>query len=397
MKEKYIELLLMRCLKVQDCTSLFIHYNSINKDFVQLVVEYAKKIGINDIFLNEEDSNYIHDILVNSSIDEIKQNKVFNSAKWDEYANKNAAFLILDTEIPNIMNDVSSENLAMSAYIKRSTKPIYREKQMNSEIPWTIAAVPNIYWAKEIYPNVENPLEKFWDTLAKVCMLDKENPIEAWNKFLEKEQQIIDKLNNLCITKLYYKNSLGTDLTIELSDKALWQSASSNKWLVNMPSYEIFTTPDYNKTNGIVYSSKPLLYNGKMINNFKLVFENGKVIDYDAQIGKDVLKEIIYSDELSSFLGEVALVNYDSPISNSNIIFESTLFDENASCHLALGNGFIECIKNGDEMSKDELVDLGVNFSKNHVDFMIGTNDLIIFADTNKGKIKIMENGNLII
>ena len=141
----------------------------------------------------------------------------------------------------------------------------------------------------------------------------------------------------------------------------------------------------------------PLLYNGKEIKDFYLEFKNGKVSNFDAKEGKDILKEIINSDELSSYLGEVALVNYDSPISKTNLIFKNTLFDENASCHLALGSGFIECIKDSKNLEQEELEKLGVNFSKNHVDFMIGTKDLIIEADTNKGKIVIMKDGNLVI
>jgi len=397
MQEKYIELLLKRCLRIDECKSLFINYNVINKDFVEKIVKYAKTLGVENIYLDEEDSNYIHDVLVNTKVEEIDKHEAFNSHMWDEYAKKDAAFLMLDAEIPHVMDDVSSEALAKSAFAKRNTKPIYKEKQLNSEIAWCIAAVPNIYWAKDIFEKSENPLEEFWNILSKMCMLDKENPIEEWDKLLNKQKDLIDKLNNLEIKKLHYKNDLGTDLTIELNENALWQSASSGKWIVNMPSYEIFTTPDYRKTNGIVYSSKPLIYNGKVIDEFNLTFKDGKVVDFDAKSGKDILKEIINGDELSAYLGEAALVDYDSPISNTNKVFKSTLFDENASCHIALGNGFLECIKDGDKLSKEELKELGVNFSKNHVDFMIGTKDLLIEAETKDGLVTIMENGNLTI
>ena len=397
MQEKYIELLLKRCLRIDESSSLFINYNAINKDFALKVEEYAKSLGVKDIYLDEDDSNYIHDVLINTKLEDIEKHEAFNSYMWDEYAKKNAAFLMLDAEIPHIMDDVSSEALAKSSFAKRNTKPIYKEKQLNSEIAWCIAAVPNIYWAEDIFKNSENPLEEFWNVLAKMCMLDKDNPIEEWDKLLNKQSKIMKKLNHLKISKLHYTNNLGTDLVLELSDKALWQSASSGKWIVNMPSYEIFTTPIYGKTNGIVYSSKPLIYNGKIIDEFNLTFKDGKVVDFEAKKGEDILKEIINGDELSSYLGEAALVDYDSPISNTKTIFKSTLFDENASCHLALGNGFLECIEDGNKLSKDELKELGVNFSKNHVDFMIGTEDLTIKAETKDGLITIMENGNLII
>lgn len=397
MQEKYIELLLKRCLCVEKNTPLFIHYNKLNKDFVEKLVKYAKKLGITDIHWDEEDSKYVHNLLNSLSLEEIEKHDEFNCKIWDEYAEKNAAFLMLDTEIPSLMEDIDSEKLAKSAYVRRTTKPLYKEKQLKSLIPWCIAALPNEFWAKDLFPNSKNPLQDFWNSIADICMLNDDNPIESWNSFLEKQTKNIEYLNNLKIKKLYYKNNLGTDLEIELSDKAIWSGASTGKWIVNLPSYEIFTTPDYKKTNGKVYSSMPLIYNGKEINEFYLEFKDGKVVDFDAKEGKDILKEIINGDKLSSYLGEAALVNYDSPISNTNLIFKSTLFDENASCHLALGSGFVECIKDAKDATQEELEKLGVNSSKNHVDFMIGTKDLSIEADTNKGKITIMKDGNLVI
>lgn len=396
-EEKYVELLLKRCLRIEDNSSLFISYNKINKDFIEKIVDYAKELGVEDIYLDENDSNHIHNILENIKLEDIENHEEFNCSIWDEYAKKNAAFLMLESEIPNLMDDIDSEKLGKMAYIKRTTKPIYREMQMKGELAWCIAALPNPLWAKEVFKDSTDPLKEFWQVLSKICMLAKVDPIKEWDKFLNKQSEEMEKLNNLKIKKLHYTNSLGTDLEVELSDKALWQSASSGKWIVNMPSYEIFSTPDYRKTNGIVYSSKPLLYNGKVINEFNITFKNGEVVDFDAKEGRDVLKEIINSDNYSKYLGEVALVNYDSPISNTNTVFKSTIFDENASCHLALGNGFLECIEDGENLSEEELKELGLNNSKNHVDFMIGTEDLIIEAETIDGKITIMENGNLIL
>ena len=397
MQKKYIELLLKRCLCIEEGTPLFIHYNKLNKDFVNALVEYAKNMGITDIYLDEEDSEYLHDLLNKLSLEEIENHEAFNCKCWDEYAKKGAAFLMLDTTIPKLMEDIDSEKIAKSSFVRRKTKPVYKEKQLKSLIPWCIAALPNEEWAKDLFPKSDNKLEEFWNTIADICMLNSDNPIENWNNLLEKQKKTIKYLNELEIKKLYYKNELGTDFEIELSEKALWKGACTGKWIVNLPSYEVFTTPDYKTANGIVYSSMPLLYNGKEIKDFYLEFKNGKVTNFDAKEGKDILKEIINSDELSSYLGEVALVNYDSPISKTNLIFKNTLFDENASCHLALGSGFIECIKDSKNLEQEELEKLGVNFSKNHVDFMIGTKDLIIEADTNKGKITIMKDGNLVI
>jgi len=396
-QEKYIELLLKRCLRVEESNALFINYNKINKDFVDKIVDYAKNLGIDDIYLDEDDSNYIHDILKDIKLEEVEKHEEFDCKVWDEYAEKGAVFLMLDTEIPNLMDDIDSDILTKMAFTKRKSKPIYSEKQKKSEIGWCIAAVPNIYWAKDIFAASDTPLEDFWQVLAEMCILDKEVPIKEWDNLLNERFAIIEKLNNLEIKKLHYTNSLGTDLTVELCDNATWQSSSTEDWIVNMPSYEIFTIPDYRKTEGIVYSSRPLIYNGTLIDEFSLTFKDGKVVEFDAKEGKDVLEEIIKGDELSAYLGEAALVNYNSPISNTNKVFKSTLFDENASCHLALGSGYIECIKDAEAKSEEELKELGVNNSKNHVDFMVGTEDLVIEAETKDGTITIMENGDLVI
>ena len=228
-------------------------------------------------------------------------------------------------------------------------------------------------------------------------MVTTENPIKSWDVYLENMKKHTDYLNSIKITSLHYSNKLGTDLTLHMPDNCIWNSAADKiekNMFVNMPSFEVFTTPDYRKTNGIVYSSRPLIYDGGFIDNFYLKFENGKVCDFGAEKGYDLLKRIIETDNNSCFLGEAALVNYDSPISNTKLVFGTTLFDENASCHLALGRGFYQAIPNGFNMSEEELLNHGINQSKTHVDFMIGTEDYNIEAETEKGKTLIFKNGN---
>lgn len=396
MENKYIKLLLERCLKLKKGQPLFISYNKIVKSFIEKMLDYAKKMGVTDIYLDERDSYKIHDLLINTKKEDIEKLKEFDSAIWDVYAQKDAAFLMIESEIPHLMDDVDSEKLGIAMNKRRVTKSLYKEKQLACKLAWCIACYPNEFWAKEIY-GTDNAYELFMKDFTNICMLNEEEPIKAWDNFLNKQHKMVEKLNNLKIKKLHYKNNLGTDLTLELPENALWQSASSGEYIVNLPSYEVFTTPHYKKTNGIVYSSKSLTYSGCLINHFYLCFKNGKVIDFDAKEGKDVLKEIINSDELSSFLGEAALVNYDSPISNTQKVFQSTLIDENAACHLALGNGFAECIKDGISLKDKELLKLGVNTSKNHVDFMIGTKDLEVIAETPNGDVTIMRDGNIVI
>lgn len=399
-EKKYIKLLLERCLNFNKSKSLLISYEKVNKSFVDHVVEYAKTLGVNDIYLDEDDINTTKEKLENLTLDEIEQDPYFDKTIWDEYAKKNASFLMLETEFPNELEDIDPLKIAKAKYINRTTRELFRKKEASNEIPWCIAALPNEKWARSIFPNEDNAYEKLYEVILNMCMVDKEDPIKSWNEHLNKLKKLSTKLTDLKITKLHYKNSLGTDLTIELPSDVIWNSAAGSEdsnMLVNMPSYEIFTSPNYLKTNGIVYSAKPLIYGGGKIDEFYIEFKDGKVVNYDAKKGKEILKQIIESDENSCYLGEVALVNNNSPISNTNLVFGTTLFDENASCHLALGDGFPDSIKDGLTMTKEELLGKGINQSKNHVDFMIGTKDLEIKAETKEGSILIFENGNFVI
>ena len=293
------------------------------------------------------------------------------------------------------MDDIEPEKIAIMTKQSRESRPIYRKMVEHCELPWCIAAYPGKRWAKEIFPNSQNSYQELKEAIYKICMIDKNDPINCWELQLEKMSLTIKYLNSLALTKLNYQNSLGTDLTIHLPESYSFESAKDGKVIVNMPSYEVFTSPIYNKTEGIVYSSKPLCYSGAIINEFWLRFEKGRVVDYGAKTGEKILKEIIEADKNSCYLGECALVENNSPISNLGLIFGTTLIDENASCHLALGSGFPECIKNGIKMSDEQLLAHGINVSKSHVDFMIGTPDLTIVGTTKDNKkIPIFVNGN---
>ena len=394
MEEKYIELLLEKCVDKEN-KILFIHYQKEIAPFIQKLIKRAKEKGIEEISLDEEDIDKTHDLLKKSTEQSILENEYFNSKIWDEYANKNASFLIMETEYPNLMQDVPDHLIAVAAKRKRETRPIYRKMVEKCTLSWCIAAYPGKEWANEVFKKEENSYEKLKQAIFKTCMLDKENPIECWDNHLDKIKHLMNTLNQLNLTKLHYQNSLGTSLDIYLPKDYQFSSAKDQKVIVNMPSYEVFTSPDYLKTEGIVYSAKPLYYNGKKVDEFWIKFVAGRAVDYDAKVGKEILKAIIEGDERSCYLGECALVENNSPISNLNIPFGTTLIDENASCHLALGAGFAECLKNGLMMSEEELTSRGINSSKIHVDFMIGTPDLSITAVTKeKEKIVIFENGN---
>lgn len=394
MDEKYIKLLIDRCTNLKNIPILFINYNKEIQEFINKLIKYVKELGVEDIYLEGEDKNEIHDALKEMSFSDIDKSPYFNKKIWDEYAAKGASFLMFQTETPHLMDDIDSKKISYASKVKISTKPLYRKLQKKCELSWCIAAYPGASWAKDIYGDTDDAYDLLKKAIFKICMVDIDNPTKEWDNLLNKNMRIIEKLNSLNLEKLHYNNSLGTNLEIYLPNNYLYSSAKDNNIIVNMPSYEVFTSPLYNKTEGIVYSSKPLVYNGVLIDKFWIKFKDGKVIDYDAKIGKNVLGEIINTDSNSCYLGEAALVEVDSPIDAMNVNFKTTLIDENASCHLALGAGFNECIKNGLNMDEDELLENGINVSKQHVDFMIGTKDLSIVGYTKDGKkINIFENG----
>ncbi len=393
MEEKYIDLLIQKCTRLKETKVLFIHYSIEIEPFISKIIEKAKEIGVEDIYQDRNKPKEEHDFLKEHTKEEIKKSKYFDKSIWDTYAKKKASFLIFETEYPHLMDDISPEKLALSAKIKRESRPIYRKMVEHCELSWCIASYPGDLWAKDIYKE-DDSKEKLLNAIFRMCMINTEDPIKSWEDFLTKQGKIQNYLNKLNLEKLIYTNALGTNLEITLPENYLYSSALDNDIIVNMPSYEIFTSPDFRKTKGIVYASKPLIYNGALIEDFYLKFQNGKVIEYDAKKGKEILKGIIESDEQSSYLGECALVEIDSPIAKENINYKTTLIDENASCHLALGAGFAECIKDGLKLSDEELMHHGINISKNHVDFMIGTNDLKIEGITKqKEKILIFKDG----
>lgn len=395
MKEKYADLLLKRCLCLKSTDSLFINAPIDSIEFIRILTKKAYKIGIKDIYLDLEDEELKRNELKYLSNEELRNSKSFNKEIFDIYAKKNSAFLMLCGENPDTMNEIDKDKISFTGKLLRESKPIFKEKEITYEIPWCIALIPTHSYAKKVFPNDIDAYNKLWNLILKITLCDKENPIEEWNKKIELNTKRVQTLNNLKIKSLTYSNNLGTKFSIGFTDN-VWcgtdtVSKDGRNLIVNMPSEEIFTTPNKYTANGIIYASRPLVYNGTLINNFWIKFKDGKVIDYDAEIGKDILKSII-NIENGNYLGEVALVDKTSPIFKSNTIFYETLYDENASCHLALGQGFTECI---DTVKK--LNDIGFNDSLTHVDFMIGTEDLNIIAKTDDKEIIIMKDGNFVI
>ncbi len=401
LQEKYASVILNVCLKVEKDQPLFISANSERLDFVRIVTDKALEMGVKDIYFDITDPILKHSILKELTLEELKNHQYFNKEKWNEYAKKGAAFVMLASETPGLMKDIDQKKLSDITMYGYKTRKEFDDLRDKSMVPWCIAAVPTEAWAKEVFPESKTPVEDLWQKIFEVCCLNEKNPEGIWNEKTKMLSERSIKLTECNFKKLKYKNSLGTDFIIELPDDAIWKSGyeelvGGKKVLVNYPTEEVFTSPDCKSANGIVYAAKPLSYQDNMIRNFWIKFKDGKAIDCHAEEGEETLRNIISSCENADMLGEVALVPYDSSISNSNIIFYETLFDENAACHLALGDSFPECILNGPETKKEELFNkYNLNDCTNHVDFMIGNKDTNIIGITKEGKeIPIFKDGN---
>lgn len=296
---------------------------------------------------------------------------------------KGFCYVAIDAEDPSAFKDVPSEKLAAVSKKKSKLLKAFSDEVMSNGIRWCVVSVPTESWAKKIFPAAADPVEELSSAIEKTMRLDEKNPLEAWQKHIATLNRRAEFMNAKNFEYLHYKSANGTDLMLGLAENHVWVSAQEKAkdgvpFVANMPTEEIFTAPHKDKINGVVKSALPLSYNGQIIENFSFTFKRGKVIDFSAEKGYDVLKKLLETDAGTLSLGEAALIGKNSPIAKSGILFLNTLFDENASCHLALGKGYPTTVKGGAEMTVKELKKLGVNDSVEHVDFMIGSPDLSV-------------------
>lgn len=397
-KRKYAKFLIQRCLSMKAGEPLLISYLTEQQDFVKIVIEEAKKLGITDIYHVCYDGKKTKDILMNSSLDEIEKEPYFNRRIIKDVYDKGGSLLSLTSYSYPMLNEVPSDKKKMMSKVKIETQEDAVKARGIYKFPWCIAAVATKQWADKLNLSSEDEL---WNLIFKMTLVDQEDVIKAWDDKIKNNTQKRDLLNKLKLVKLKYKSKNGTDLEIGLPKNVIWWGAAKKSFdktkdlIVNMPTEEVFTTPDRTRVNGIVCSSRPLPIKGKIIDEFKLTFKDGKVEEASASNDNDTLLELIKDIDGMDHLGECAFVDYDSPISNINMIFNSILIDENASCHLALGKGFPGCIPNGELMGDHELLKNGINQSKNHVDFMVGTPDLnITGTDLYGNEVPLFIDGN---
>jgi len=401
---KYAELLVKTGINLKKDQILIVRAPIECAEFARAITEIAFDAGAKDVVVQWNDEVY-------SKIRYLKgPEALFDTfPSWQKefylsYVRQDAAFLSISASDPENFKDVDPLRIQRFSRAFNAEVSEYRERLMNNENVWCVASVPTPAWAIKVFPNetVEGAMAKLWDAIYESVRIGEPDPVAAWETHKEALKKQMNHLNQLNFKSLHYTNSLGTDLVIELPEGHIWLGGSDltpdgHEFIANMPTEEVFTAPKRDGVNGRVVSSMPLNFSGSLIDKFELTFENGKVIDFKAEVGYEQLKRLLETDEGSMYLGEVALVQYDSPISNMGILFYNTLFDENASCHLALGKAYPVCLKGGEHMDSDALIKNGINDSMTHEDFMIGTNDLSIVGTTSTGeKIQVFKEGNFI-
>ncbi|MCR5438341.1 MAG: aminopeptidase [Selenomonas sp.] len=401
--QKYARLVVKVGVNLQKDQILVINSPIECAEFARSIAEEAFVAGAHDVVVSWGDELLAHIRYQRGQKELFTEFPEWRQKFYMDYAEQGAAFVSIAARDPEIFNDIEPEKLKLSQQAAGAALLEYRARLMNNRNTWCVVSVPTVSWAAKVFPNCseEEAVAKLWQAIFQTVRIEEDkDPVAAWKEHITFLQKAAKFLNDHDFASLHYTNSLGTDLTIELPEGHIWAGGAELSELgiefaANMPTEEVYTLPKRDGVNGTVVAAKPLNFNGNLIEGFKLTFKDGKVVDYSAEKGEKILKGLLETDEGACYLGEVALVPYDSPISKSGILFYNTLFDENASCHLALGKAYPTCIKDGETMDSVTLLQHGVNDSLLHEDFMIGTRDLAIVGTTKDGKkIPVFANGN---
>lgn len=399
--EAYADLLIKRGLNLKKGQTLIMSAPIEAAEFARIVMRHAYENGAKDVITRWVDIPGGELRLRYADLETIKEVPQWMADSYNDYANENALFLALDTEFPP-PTGLDPVKLGASRVARMKATEKFSDARMKGIVRWNIASVATKPWASLVYPELspEEGLESLWHDVLLCTRSLEGDPIAQWDAHVARNNAYRDKLNGAKFTELHFTSGLGTDLTIGMPEGYHFAGsqetgANGEPFIANMPSEEIFAGPHRDKVNGVVYASKPLFYNNVLVEGLRFEFKDGVVVDYSADKGAEIIEHLLATDEGSKRLGEVALVPFDSTVQNTGKLFYTTLYDENAACHLALGESYPESIENGLNMTKEELLAKGMNQSLEHVDFMFGTADMSIVGTTESGeKIAIFEQGN---
>ncbi len=397
---EYARLIVRKGINVQKGQEVIISAGLDQPEFVQMVVEEAYKAKAKKVTVEWNYQPLTKTHVRYQSLKTMSTVTDWELARQEHYCNVLPCRIHLLSADPDGLKGV---NMAKVSKANQITHPIlkpYRDRRDNRD-QWCAAAVPGVAWAKKVFPGLPKgkAVEKLWEAILSAARVT-DDPIAAWDEHNANMEKHCEYLNNLKISKLHYTAANGTDLTVGLIPESHWRGGGDTSlqgifFNPNIPTEECFISPKKGEAEGIVYSSLPLSYRGQLIDKFWMRFEGGKAVEVGAEVGEEQLREMVNMDEGAGYLGECALVPQASPICQSGILFYNTLFDENAACHLAVGRGFADTIKDFDKKTLDECRELGINDSMIHVDFMIGCDTMNIDALCENGEwVRIFENGN---
>ncbi|MGI5988531.1 MAG: aminopeptidase [Dysosmobacter sp.] len=398
--QEYARLLVRVGLNVQKGQDLIISCPVECAYFARLCAAEAYEIGCREVVMNWHDDAMSRMKYLQAAEDVFETVPAWRERFFNDYAKAGAAYLAISATDPENLKGVDPQRIVKSQQASGKALKDFDRLQMASGFPWCIASIPIPSWAGRVFPDAPDAVDRLWDAIFAAVRISGDGKcVEKWQAHLDTLHRRVEKLNSLRLASLHYTNSLGTDLTIRLPEGHVWEAGNDvtpkgQTFIANIPTEEIYTAPLKTGIDGVVYSAMPLVNDGNIIDQFHFVVKEGKIVEAHAEKGEDSLLAAISLDEGARYFGEVALVPYDSPISNQNILYYNTLFDENAACHLAFGEAY-PCIEGGRDMTKEELKARGLNDSITHVDFMVGTPDLSIVGTTQDGRqIPIFVDGN---
>ena len=400
--KQYGEMAVKAGVNIQPGQTLIINAPINAADLVHHCATAAYDAGAKEVVVHWSDEQLSRIKMDRTSQDVLCDVKPWIQESYLQYikAEGSAAILSITGSDPEIYKGLDMKKINAASIARMNALAEYRDYTMASRIQWCVIAVPSKGWAKKVFPELpaDEAVEKLWQTIFKVSRVEGD-AVANWKDYAEKAAFRRDRINAMKLTEVHFESSNGTDLYVGLADDRLWGGVSEYseakvEFIPNMPTEELFTAPHKDKVNGVVYGTKPYVYNGSLIDEFVLTFKDGKVVDYDAKTGKELLKDLLETDEGASHIGEVALVPASSPINKENILFYNTLFDENAACHIALGQGYPGTVTGGENMTTQQLLAKGVNDSVIHEDVMIGSADMKITGICENGEtVLLFENG----
>lgn len=396
-KRKYIDLILNTGVALKKGQSLMIKCEIASYDFARNVAIQAYKNGALNVEINVEDYLLESSRMKDQTLEEYSVIPEYIEGKAKSLEKEKWAFLRIDgTENKHLLEDSDPDKASKRSSLLRKANKAYHQALSTNQIQWCVICVPGINWAKKVLGEQATE-EQLWQIIGKILHLDK-NPAEEWAKETKNFEDRMNHLNSLKIKSLNFKNSK-TDLTIGFRQNSKWVGGPSylpdgHSFYPNLPTAEIFSTPDSNLIDGYVTTTKPVAVFGTITEEVKFYFKNGKVVDFTAKKGEKAIEKLLDTDEGSRSLGEVALVEQTNEIAKSNLLFGSILYDENASCHIAIGDCYPECFEGEILTDKEKIKANGGNVSDTHLDFMIGSDDMNIFATLYSGEeIQIFKQG----